>query len=77
MVDRVEATQDSVLGYSQPSLRDFNDLLLRLQDKTGFLRSYSGANLSTNHGNFGPDAPAHDWGDQAQLVHKFLELIRK
>jgi hypothetical protein len=43
----------------------------------GFFAVTQGANLLANNRNFGSDAPAHDWGDQAQLVHKFLELIRK
>jgi hypothetical protein len=42
-------------------------------------RSVTGtaANLSANYRNFGPDAPAHYWGDKAQPVHELLKLFRK
>ena len=35
------------------------------------------ATLSADHGNFGPHAPAHDWGDKAQPVHELLKLFGK
>jgi hypothetical protein len=68
----------SVLGYSQPSLRDSNDLLLRNRTRLRFFRaSQPCCSLSANHRDLGPHAPAHDWGDKAQPIHELLKLFRK